>query len=187
MGRSLPKAPDCRRMLRRAEELELSSDAIQKLKWFLYCAEHYYNVSLTCRHFGISRSTFLRWAHRFNPEIPASLEEVSRRPHTVRQSETNIKLLEYIAIIRKKNPMMGKMGVTAVLEEQYGMTVSSATVGRIITRFGLFFADTESHIAKRHAKEELPEEMIESVLIENEGGEPESDTPTILPLPDIAS
>ena len=64
---------DVRRLLRSAGELELSLHAIQRLKWFMYALEHDGNVSLVSRHFGISRSTFLRWAERFDAADPRTL------------------------------------------------------------------------------------------------------------------
>lgn len=43
---------------------ELAPEAKKRLKWFDWHRDHGENVSLTCRHFGIGRSTFYRWAKR---------------------------------------------------------------------------------------------------------------------------
>lgn len=140
---------DVKRLLRNAEELELCHEAVQRLKWFQYALEHDSNVSLTCRHFGISRSTFLRWADRFDARDIRSLEEQSRRPLTVRTPETNPATVELIRILRTEHPLLGKEPICALLKERYGIELSSSTVGRIIKRHALFFGNTQSHENKR--------------------------------------
>lgn len=140
---------DVRRMLRAQSELELSDAAVQRLKWFAFALEHGGNVSLTCRHFAIARSTFVRWAERFDGKNPLSLEDYSRCPHTVRQTQTDAGAVELIRRIRTDHPVMGKVQVQRVLREQHGVSLSVSAVGRVIERHGFFFADTPSHRAKR--------------------------------------
>lgn len=142
---------DVRHLLKRAKELELSDGAVQRLKWFSYALEHGGNVSLTCRHFGIARSTFLRWAERFDARDIRTVEEESRRPHTVRAPETAPHVVALIKQIRQQHPLMGKDAVAQLLRSQYGIDVSASTVGRTIARHGFFFASTASHEQKRAA------------------------------------
>lgn len=155
MSRPVFRASDLRRLLRSAGELELSQDAIQKLRWFLYAAEHEGNVSLTCRHFGISRSTYLRWASRFDASDVRTLDEHSRSPHTVREPETDPRTIELIRQIRLSDPMVGKETIATMLQEKHGVIVSTSTVGRVIHRHCLFFGDTASHRSKRVQFEEF--------------------------------
>lgn len=136
-------------MLRAGDGLELSDDAVHRLKWFLFALEHGGNVSLTCRHFAIARSTFVRWAERFDAKNPLSLEDHSRCPHTVRQSQTDARAVELIRQIRNDHPVMGKVQVQKMLAEQHGVSLSVSAIGRVIGRYGFFFADTPSHRAKR--------------------------------------
>jgi transposase-like protein len=149
MRHDMLSASEIRRLLRSASQLELSSDAVQKLKWFLFAAEHAENVSLTCRHFGISRSTYLRWSERFDANDLSTLDEHSRSPHTVREPETDPKVVTLIAELRTAQPMIGKEAISAILQQSHSITVSSSTVGRVISRHGLFFAETASHRRKR--------------------------------------
>ncbi len=142
---------DVRHLLKRAKELELSDGAVQRLKWFAYALEHDGNVSLTCRRFGIARSTFLRWAERFDAKDIRTIEEESRRPHTVRAPETAPHVVALIRQIRQEHPLMGKDAVATLLRSQYGIDVSASTVGRTIARHGLFFAGTKAHEQKRAA------------------------------------
>jgi hypothetical protein len=44
---------------------------------------------------------------------------------------------------------MGKSAIQRELAEKHGITVSASTVGRVISRYGFFFADTPSHRQKR--------------------------------------
>jgi transposase-like protein len=140
---------DVRRLLQRSRELELSAQAVQKLKWFAFALEHDGNVSLACRHFGIARSTFMRWAERFDARDPLSLEENSKRPHNVRVSDINRETVEIIRHLRMKNPVMGKVQIQQILKDKHGITLSSSTVGRVIARHAMFFGDLPSHVRKR--------------------------------------
>ena len=140
---------DVSNLLRHAESLGISKAGKLRLAWFAYALAHEGNVSLTCRYFGISRSTFLRWAKRFNPRRPDTLEEHSRRPHRVRTPETDPKIVERIRDYRTKFPTMGKEQIALKLSEEHSVVVSSSTVGRVIARERLFFGNLPSHQHKR--------------------------------------
>lgn len=142
---------DVRRLLKRAKELELSEGAVQRLKWFAFALEHDSNVSLACRHFGIARSTFLRWADRFDARDIRTIEEESRRPHSVRAPEIAPHVVALIRQIRTQQPLLGKDAIAAMLSAQYGIAISASSVGRTIARHGFFFASTASHEQKRSA------------------------------------
>ena len=157
MSDLLTRLQEAKKILRRASELELSTSAVQKLKWFVYAAEHKGNVSLACRHFGIARSTFLRWAERFSAEDPSTLEEHSRRPHSMRQPETDPQVIERIRRMRTESPLLGKQSIAEKLLQEYQIELSASTIGRIIARHNLFFADTPSHRQKRAVERGIEE------------------------------
>lgn len=140
-----------RHLLKRAKELELSEGAVQRLKWFLFALEHDDNASLACRHFGIARTTYVRWAERFDPRDPSSLEEESRRPIRMREPETPPHVVALIRDARVKHVLMGKEEIAEMLQREYGVRVSPSTVGRTIARHGFFFASTPAHERKRAA------------------------------------
>ena len=73
------------RQLARLHLQDLSPEAKRRLRWFDWHREHGENVSLTCRHFGIGRSTFYRWAKRYNPRDLRSLEDQPSRPRRCRR------------------------------------------------------------------------------------------------------
>jgi transposase len=124
---------------------------VQRLKWFAYALEHGGNASLACRYFGIARTTYMRWAGRFDPRDPLSLEEESRRPLRMREPETPPHVVALIRDIRTKQPLLGKEKIAETLRREYGVDVSASTVGRTIARYGFFFAGTPSHERKRAA------------------------------------
>lgn len=140
---------DITNLLQHAESLRLSRDARRRLAWFSYALRHDGNISLTCRYFGISRATFLRWAKRFDPKRPETLEDNSRRPHTVREPETAPKVVALIRDYRTAFPTMGKSAIAQKLFREHSIEISASTVGRVIARERLFFADLPSHLHKR--------------------------------------
>lgn len=158
---------DVRRLLKQAVELELSSGAVQRLKWFLYTLEHDNNVSLACRHFGIARSTFMRWWNRFDANDTSSLEETSRRPHAVRAPETDARTVAAIRELRMAHPTTGKVGIHAMLGQLYGIEASVSTVGRVIARHKLFFAEKASHMQKRGETETVTSPEQDNVIATN--------------------
>jgi putative transposase len=108
----------------------ISSEAARKLRWL----DHYHrngNARLTCRYFGISPKTFYRWKNRFDPYDLTTLEEESRRPRRVRQSQRPAAVVERILELRTKYPRWGKEKL-AVLLKREGLKVSASTVGRVM-------------------------------------------------------
>lgn len=168
------------RLINRADELELSRAAKQRLRWFEYALMHGRNVSLTCRYFGIARSTFLRWAERFDPKDPSSLEEHSRRPHRVRRPQTEKREVELIRAYRTNSPQMSKEQIQEALKEEHGIELSASTIGRVISRHGFFFAETPAHKRKR---KQAVERLARSGFGASDLGEAPSEhgTPILLP------
>ena len=140
---------DVRRLLRQSGALELSAGAVRRLRCFAYFLEHGGSVSLTCRHFGMSRSTFIRWAGTFRVADPSSLEEQPRCPKNVRAPETDEHAVSLIRSLRKEQPLMGRHEIARMLREKHGVALSVSTVGRVIARHRFFFADTKAHRDKR--------------------------------------
>ena len=68
----------------------LSKKALKRLEWFDFYNSHGKNISLTCRHFGISRDTFYLWRKRFNPRYLQTLEfdTKTRSGHATYEVET---------------------------------------------------------------------------------------------------
>lgn len=111
----------------------VSREAKRRLAWFVYCEGHAGNVSLTCRHFGISRPTFYRWQKRYYPcKDPRRLESRSCVPKKRRKRTWSVAEIEAVRRLRRKYPRWGKDKL-AVLLAREGMSLSVSKVGRIIT------------------------------------------------------
>ena len=111
---------------------ELSPEAKKRLKWFDYYAGHGENASLTCRHFGISRSTFYVWKKRYDRRHLRTLEDRSSRPKRCRRKTWTTPEILAVLALRKTYPYYGKAKLKVFLERQ-GMVLSVSRVGRILS------------------------------------------------------
>lgn len=109
----------------------ISKTAAGRLKWVDFYRDSG-NIRLTCRHFNISPTTFHKWVGRFDPYDLTTLEDESKRPHHVRQSQTPAGVVERIRILRERYPRWGKEKL-AVLLRREGIRISGSTVGRVMT------------------------------------------------------
>jgi putative transposase len=112
--------------------LELSKEAKHRLRIITWHEEHGGNVSLTCRHFGISRDTFYRWLKRFQETGPGGLENWSHRPKRVRKP-TWSKELEQAVLTLRQGTGWGKDKLAVILNHQ-GWPCSTSMVGRILLK-----------------------------------------------------
>lgn len=118
----------------------LSKEAKQRLKWVDFYHQHGNNARLTCRHFGIAHRTFYRYYNRFKLQGLSGLESLSHRPTNVRKPTTPPDVVATIRTLRKANPEYSKYKLQVILQRDYGYNVSASTVGRVISRYNLFFA-----------------------------------------------
>ncbi len=132
----------------KAETLGLSEKARERLTWITHFLTHDQSMVDTCVAFGVSRSTFRRWLERFDPQDLLALEEKSHEPMTVRQPAVPSEVVAQIRAFRERSPLMGKERIAELLRER-GADVSASTVGRVIERECLYFADTPLHWKKR--------------------------------------
>jgi len=140
---------DIEQLLRDAAALNLGSEAQERLRWFAHAMGSGGNVRKTCEHFNISPSTFTRWALRFDPADPTSLEERSRRPRRTRTSTVAPEIIEHIRVLRTEDPHMSRECIRERLIAEKSVTLSAACIGRVIRRHKFFFAETPAHWLKR--------------------------------------
>ncbi|MBC7218207.1 MAG: helix-turn-helix domain-containing protein, partial [Candidatus Caldatribacterium sp.] len=62
---------------------------------------------MTCRRYGIARSTYYRWKKKFNPRNLKSLIP-SKRPKKVRKPKWTPELLKRIQELKETYPFLGK-------------------------------------------------------------------------------
>lgn len=94
------------------------------------------NVSLTARHFGLTRTTVRQWVKRFRAQGVPGLRDRSRRPHRLRQPTTPWQTVARIVAVRTAYPAWSKYKIQALLTRE-GIMVSTSTIGRILKRKGL--------------------------------------------------
>ena len=115
----------------------LSKEALKRLKWMDYYHKHV-NARLTCRYFGISPTTFYKWRNRFQAHGLSGLEDRSSCPRRKRASTVPREHVTLIVAIRREYPAWSKHKIAVILRRDHGIAVSASTVGRILSRKGLY-------------------------------------------------
>lgn len=114
----------------------LSQRAKQRLKVLDWHRKHGSNISLTARHFHISRRIIRKWRDRLIKHGPTGLNDTSRRPHHIRKPTTSNEVVGAVVRWRKKFPAWSKRKIRRRVCQE-GFKVSISTVGRILKRKGL--------------------------------------------------
>ena len=152
----------------------LSKEGLKRLEWFDFYLSHKKNISLTCRHFGISRDTFYLWKKRFNPRNLLSLEfdTKTRRPKRVREMTTPQWIQRKIYEIRSNDVEKSKYEIQAELRDQ-GIVVGRKCIEKVIRRHRELWnlqhkkkvkAHNKRSIARVKAARELREKAIGSLV-----------------------
>ena len=123
--------------LERMFSCEMSKEARLRLRWMDFYHKHA-DARLTCRHFGISPTTFYKWLTRFCQRGLRGLESLSRAPRNKRVSQIPWQTVDLICAIRKEQPAWSKHKVAVILARDHGLTLSASTVGRVLKRKGLY-------------------------------------------------
>ena len=146
-GSILPGAASIARSALRTEQL--TERARYKLKVLDWQRDHESTISLTTRHFGLTRKTIRAWKQRLKHSGPARLNEQSRapkkRPTPTISSETVMRICQ----TRKQYLMWSKYKIREIINREYGITVSASTIGRVLKRRGLI--DKKKSAKRKHA------------------------------------
>jgi putative transposase len=136
-GSIIPGGPTLARLLPKAaseaREPVPGRETRRRLATMLWHEGHGKRVSLTARHFGLSRSTVYVWLRRYLEGSVRGLEDRSRRPRQVRQPTWSKELEQAVLQLREEHPRWGKDKLVVLLRDQ-GRAVSVSMVGRILTR-----------------------------------------------------
>lgn len=106
-----------------------SPEAKRRLKWIEYYEAHDHNVSLTCRHFDISRPTLYRWLSRYDRHDLRSLENRKTLPKKRRRPTWSLEVV--VAVREMREPCWGKDKLVVLMRRE-GREVSTSMVGRIL-------------------------------------------------------
>ena len=108
----------------------LSREAKLRLRFLEYRRTH--SVAATCRHFGIARTTYYRWAQRFDPRDLTTLEDRPARPRRCPLPTWTPAQAAAVPQVRAAHPRWGKDKLAVLLRAQ-GVPLSVSMVGRILT------------------------------------------------------
>lgn len=113
----------------------LNERAKQRLKILDWHKEHGQNISLTARHFGLTRYTVRNWQKRLVQLGPRGLNDQSHRPKKTRQPVVSWEIVSEVVKIRKQYPAWSKYKIQVLLPDN--LKTSASTIGRILKRKGL--------------------------------------------------
>jgi transposase InsO family protein len=147
----------------------LSKAAKRRLKWMDYHRKHG-NAAKTCRYFGISRKTFYTWKKRYNPWDLTSLEDHSKRPHQTRNWEVSRREEFRILRLRRAHIRWGKMKLKVLYEQEYGESISSWKIQRVIEKHQLYFHPAQIAKARKRRKKSRHKKRITSLKKETRTG-----------------
>lgn len=119
---------------------KLSKASKQRLQWIDFYLAHGQNARLACRHFGIAHRTFYRYYQRYKKQGLGGLVDKSHRPTRTRHPTTPRPVIDIVCKLRRENPELSKYKLSVILKREYGHALSPSSVGRIISRYNLFFA-----------------------------------------------
>ena len=125
-----------------ADLLRLSRAARGRLEWIIFCEKNHADVSLTCRHFGIARKTFYKWAKRFDENALKGLEDESKAPHRRRHRQYTARQYANVVALRKQYLRYGKMKLLELYKRKHGPRsgVSAWKIQCIIQASGLYYS-----------------------------------------------
>lgn len=113
----------------------------KRLEWMIfYETIANKNASYTSEYFSISRKTFHKWHTKFikSKKRLESLKNTSRAPIHPRKWTVTPKEEDLVIDIRKKNMLYGKKKIRRICERDYGVTLSTWKIQRVIKKHDLY-------------------------------------------------
>lgn len=135
----------------------LTDQAKRRLKILDWHRQRGKNVSLTARHFGLTRKTVRDWQKKFGCFGIVGLNERSRRPKNLRRPTTVWEVTSKAVNLKKQYPAWSKYKIQVLLKRE-GFEISASTVGRIFKRKGLISkkASAKRRKAALHPRARFP-------------------------------
>ncbi|MFH0928149.1 MAG: integrase core domain-containing protein [bacterium] len=128
------------RMRHLAMVLGLSAKAKNRLEWFIWFqTKGKSSVALTCRHFGIPKKTWYKWAKRFDPLNLKLLEDRPKAPKNKRRREITYVQKSRVLELRCRFLRYGKVKIAQRYAEEHGETISVWKVQKVIEDSKLYY------------------------------------------------
>lgn len=137
----------------------ISERAMYKIKVLDWHKNHGGNISLTARHFGLTRETIIAWRGRLAQCGPRGLEDRSHRPYRLRQPTVPSDVVCEIVKLRKQYPAWSKYKIQTLLPDH--LKTSASSVGRVMKRRNLIDtrASRKRTRAAKHPRARFPHGM----------------------------
>ena len=126
----------------------LSQEAKARLKWMDHHRQTK-NISLTCRHFNISRKTFHKWKKIYDPYNLVTLESGDRAPKRKRQREISSDQEMKIVALRKQHIRYGKEKLSIIYKETYDETISAWKIQKTIEKYRPYYHPKRTEAIRR--------------------------------------
>jgi len=150
------------RWKRMAKSMGLSKKACLRLEWIIYYetkAEN--NVSLTTRHFGISRKTFYKWYNRFQDgQNISGLEDKDKAPRNTRQREITPLQEQRIISLRKQYIRENKFNIAIYYQREHQEKISSWKVQKVIEKYNLYYHPQKAAQTRRKKQRAVKKKRI---------------------------
>ncbi len=148
---------------------QLSKEAKIRLQWMDYYQKTK-NVSLTCRHFGISRQLFYYWKNKYNPHNLKTLETQDRTPKKKRQREITLEQEMRIVALRKKYIRYGKEKLCRLYTQRFGEKISSWKIQKVIEKYKLYYHPQRTAKIAKKRQRALKKKRITELKKKNKTG-----------------
>lgn len=113
---------------------KLDPQSRKRYRWIV-AYEQIGKVTPVCRYFGVSRSTFYVWYHRYLSFGVEGLQDRSTRPHNI-ANRIPADIVQTIVTLRNQRKY-GPKRMSYYLKEQYNWYISKMTIWRIYKEYGL--------------------------------------------------
>lgn len=113
----------------------LDRRARTRLRWIEHYEQVTRKVAPTCRYFGITRTTFYRWYHRYMSLGAEGLKDRSCRPHHIRYYVPR-DIVQTIVMLRHQRSY-GAPRMSYYIRKKYGWFVSAPTIWQIYKRHNI--------------------------------------------------
>jgi transposase InsO family protein len=148
---------------------QFSPEAKKRLSWMDYYRKCQ-NVSLTCRHFGITRRMFYYWKSRYNPNNLHTLEDKDKAPKKKRQREITLLQETRIVALRKQYIRYGKEKIAIRYSQLYQEEISSWKIQKVIEKYKLYYNPKKTAKTARKRKRALKKKRITELKKKNKTG-----------------
>lgn len=129
------KVKGFQRFIKLGQRFKLSLEAEYRLKVIGYYFNKFNkNVSRTGRYFGLHRNTVGKYVNLYNPNNLYLLEYGSKAPIKRYRIKTDDRIKTMIEKVKRDKPYLGKNKIHTILKRDYGITISSSTIGRVFKK-----------------------------------------------------